>query len=275
MKMKTRKYIISGLAVIAGLFFTACTEKFDEPYQFSPVNMQTTTTIKAFKAMYTGGPLEIRDDIVIGGKVVSSDEQGNFYRSFYIQDQTGGIEIKIGKTTLYNEYKEGQTIFIKAKHLFLGTYGGMVQLGERSTDPKYETSYIDTDLRIKETIFRGVLGSKVTPLNITTASQVNDDLLGTIVTLKNAKYTRQNMTTWAKKATTNSEAAYGEHTFQVGGSVNVVVRTSGYAKFASEPVPALNTYADVTGVFTKFGTTYQLVLLSLDGVKPLQTPAVQ
>ena len=261
--MRYKRLLIAFAAFFA---LASCSEKFDTPAPEAPVVLNPNTTIAALKALYTGGPFEIRDDIIIGGTVVSTDEFGNFYRSFYIQDNTGGIEVKIGKTSLYNLYSQGSTVYVKARHLFLGAYGGMVQLGERSTDSKYETSYIDTDLRIKETIFRGAKGSVPAPIEITTSSEVNDNILGMLVTLKNVKYTRQNMTTWAKKATAESDAVYGEHTFQLPGNRNIVVRTSGYSKFASEPVPPLYSYADITGVLTKYGSTYQLVLNSLDGV---------
>lgn len=46
--------------------------------------------------------MKIEKNIVIGGQVVSEDRSGNVYKSIYIQDATGGIELKIGKNALYN-----------------------------------------------------------------------------------------------------------------------------------------------------------------------------
>lgn len=269
--MKNMKKIYISLAIMtAALLGQACSEKFENPAPFEPVTLTPNITIKDLKARYVSGtPYEINDSLVIGGKVNSTDEFGNFYRSFYIQDATGGIEVKIGKTTLYNEYKEGQTIYVKARHLFLGAYGGMVQLGEKSAEARYETSYIETDLRIKETIFRGATGAKVVPTLIKSSSDIHNGLLGTLVTLQDVTLVDQNMATWARKATPELEAGYGEQKFQLEGGTIVVVRTSGYAKFANQPAPALNSKADITGVLTKFNSTWQLALNSLDGVKVL------
>jgi len=266
--MKNMKKIYISLALMAAaLLGQACSEKFENPAPFEPVTLTPNITIKDLKARYVSGtPYEINDSLVIGGKVNSTDEFGNFYRSFYIQDETGGIEVKIGKTTLYNEYKEGQTIYVKARHLFLGAYGGMVQLGEKSAEARYETSYIETDLRIKETIFRGATGAKITPAQINTSSDIHNGLLGTLVTLKDVKLVDQNMTTWARKATPELEAGYGEQKFELAGGTIVVVRTSGYAKFANQPAPAKGSKADITGVLTKFNSTWQLGLNSLEGV---------
>lgn len=263
MKKIYNTILIAALA----LFSASCTKTFDEPGDFVPVNMEPTHSIAQLKAMRVSGSTEVLGNVIVSGKVVSSDAEGNFYRSFFIQDETGGVEIKVGKTNLQSYYKEGQTIVVKARHLTLGSYGGMVSLGERSLESKYENGYIDTDLRINETIFRGSVGPKVTPFEITAQNQneINDSRLGTLVTLKNARLTKRNMATWAQKASGTIEAVYGEHTFQVG-TKSVLVRTSGYAKFASEPAPSLNTVADVTGILTKYNTTYQLVLNSLDGV---------
>jgi len=160
-------------------------------------------------------------------------------------------------------------VYVKARHLFLGAYGGMVQLGEKSAEARYETSYIETDLRIKETIFRGETGAKVLPKAIATSSDVHNSLLGTLVTLKNVTLVDQNMTTWARKATPELEAGYGEQKFKLEGGTIVVVRTSGYAKFANQPAPPLNSKVDITGVLTKFNSTWQLAINSLEGVTVL------
>jgi hypothetical protein len=68
----------------------------------------------------------IPDKVYIKTKVISSDELGNTYRSLYIQDiegpEQGGIEIKVGKGSLYTFYKPGQVLYIKADGLVLGNY---------------------------------------------------------------------------------------------------------------------------------------------------------
>ena len=60
------------------------------------------TTIAQLKSLYKtpGQAVLLEDDLVIGGQIVSSDVSGNVYRSFYIQDETGAIEVKIGKSSL-------------------------------------------------------------------------------------------------------------------------------------------------------------------------------
>ena len=210
---------------------------------------------------------------VLEGKVISSDRTGNVYRSLYIEDETAGLEVKIGKTGLYNDYKLGQTIYIKPKYLCLGAYGESVQLGAVSLEEKYETSYIDAQELINKTIIRGPYGEELSPHEITSGSMINESMVCRYVRLNNAVYQggADGLRTWAVKqdASLGIEAAYGQQTFKVDGK-EVVVRTSGYAAFADVEVGMeTGDVCNITGILTKFYDTYQLVLLQVEDVERL------
>lgn len=68
-------------------------------------------------------------DIVITGVVVSTDKNGAFYKQLVIQDETGGIQIKVANNSLNTRYKIGQRVFVKCKGLALGTYYSNPMLG--------------------------------------------------------------------------------------------------------------------------------------------------
>ena len=190
-------------------FTPVFTGKYPEPEQWEPVQMTATHKIADLAEMYTpGSPFEIEDDIVIAGQVSTSDQAGNFYRSLYIQDETGGIELKMGKTGLYNEYKPGQTVYVKCKGLWLGMYGydddsryggaGMVQLGFEDPTGEYETSYIEVQYLIDQHIFRGETGDPVEPVVITEAdlpgqwdTQADNPNVGRLVTIRGLKYANE------------------------------------------------------------------------------------
>ena len=165
------RYSTVLLAVCAAL---AGCKKFTEPEPYEFAHMEPTMTLADFKALYTGEPTEIKDDgIVLEGKIISSDRSGNVYRTLYIEDSTAGLEVKIGKTGLYNDYKLGQTLYVKPQGLWLGTYGESVQLGARSYEDRYETSWIDVQALIDRTIFRGEFGEPLPPTDIVEDTQVD------------------------------------------------------------------------------------------------------
>lgn len=159
------------------------TFEYDEPESFVPVTldqmkqMGRQISIAELVARYVPGkgPVAVEDDVFIAGKVSSSDKSGNIYKSFYIQDGTGGVEIKAGRSSLYSDYHEGQTIYVLLKGLVVGMYGyksgnyggnGMVQVGMEDPTGEYETSYIEVPSLIDKFIFKGELGTPVTPARI-------------------------------------------------------------------------------------------------------------
>ncbi|MBQ6015698.1 MAG: hypothetical protein IJL22_05315 [Bacteroidales bacterium] len=170
----------------------------------------TFTTIKAMKGQYekktslerkmTSGHT-ITENIWIKGQVVSDDKTGNLYREIYLQDATGGIDLKLGKSSLYSDYKLGQWVYVRCSDLCIGAYNGMPQLGlepDNTTTNEYETSYIDNQYIINSHVFRGAYDTPVTPKVVTEAevkasitAGFTGDLWGTLVKVKGVKYGNQ------------------------------------------------------------------------------------
>ena len=161
----------------------------------------TWTTIHDLKTMYKSGGIYIYKNIWIKGQVISSDLTGNVYRELYIQDETGGIDVKLGKSSLYSEYRLGQWVFVCCKDLTLGAYNGMPQLGlepDATSTNDYETSYIDLQVIIDSHVFKGALADPVQPAEVGEAEIKNaiskgytGELWGKLVTVKGLKYGNQ------------------------------------------------------------------------------------
>ena len=156
------------------------------------------TTIAALKANYKNKPWEVSGDIWIKGQVTSSDKTGNIYREIYLQDQTGGIDLKLGKSSLYSDYSLGQWVYVKCDGLTLGAYNGMPQLGmeaDQTSTNEYETSYIDVQAIIDQHVFRGADATPVAPtvvdeaaLKASLSAGFKGELWGKLVTIPGLKY---------------------------------------------------------------------------------------
>lgn len=165
-------------------------------------------TIAELSKLYSPGkPVEIEDDLVIKGRISTTDQPGNFYKSLYIQDETAGIELKIGKNGLYNDYRPGQMVYVKLAGLSVGMYGyksgnyggmGMVQIGFKDSTGEYETSYMEMPYIIERHILRGdpsdiqivkpeVIAESKLP-NPKTDTQKTNRYIGRLVTLENLTY---------------------------------------------------------------------------------------
>lgn len=133
------KLLIYGIMAAMAFCTTSCYSDFDEP---APAKVWTDAdftadggeiiTIKALKDMCAGVGLaqykEITDNYIIKGKVISSDQAGNVYKSVYIDDGTAGIELKL-MVSNYVYYQVGQTLYVKLKGLAIGNYRYMLSVG--------------------------------------------------------------------------------------------------------------------------------------------------
>lgn len=219
--MKRISYILS--TVLAAFMICGCEEfepvftgKYPEPDEYKYYTdadfAGRLVSIKDLVFRYSvGSPVTITSETVVKGVVTTTDRPGNFYKSFYIQDETGGIEIKVGKNALYNDFLPGQTVYVDCNGLTIGMYGyksgsyggmGMVQIGFSDPTGTYETSYLEVPLLIDMHILRGNPAEKVTvePEIITSASQLPDaktatqatsKFVGRYVTLKGLKYANE------------------------------------------------------------------------------------
>ena len=167
-----RKSIIAIAAIAALVSCRSLIEEwqpvvtFTQPDKvaFVPADMddEVNTTIADLKALYKehGKPVVITGTKILKAQVVSSDEDGNIYRELYIQDATGGICLKLGRSSSYDDYKLGQILYVDCEDLCIGEYGyksgnygggGLLQLGllgdgwqeyldgETKEVPEYET----------------------------------------------------------------------------------------------------------------------------------------
>lgn len=155
---------------------------------YKPVTLTPNKTIMELKSLYKNAPVKIEDGIIIGGQVISEDRSGNIYKSIYIQDATGAIEVKIGKNSLYNDYKLGQWVYVKCSGLTLGDYKGMIQLGYEDASGEYETSYLDVQYIIDTHVFRGELDTPLAPKKVAESDLLKEENLGCYVEIDGLKY---------------------------------------------------------------------------------------
>ena len=173
------------------------TGKYDNPeYQkiYTDADFGKFVTIAEVKDMYKANgnkPYLVERNCVIKGQVTTSDQVGNLYKSLYIQDETAGIEIKIGKNGLYNEYKLGQWLYVDCSGLTVGDYNGMINIGYADPTGEYETGYLEHAYIIDNHIFKGAYAEPVKPVEVAESELGNKVNLGRLVTIKDLKYGNQ------------------------------------------------------------------------------------
>ena len=139
-------------------------------YAFGEIsNTGVNSGWKNTKYKLIGEDIFVGQDVYIKGKVTSNDDQGNVYKSLYIQDETTGIELKLNNNVGVR-YKYGSWVYVRLTGLYLGNYRMMLSLGgapseswNKAGEHKY---YANSNLELQEVIDRHVFPGEMDALNI-------------------------------------------------------------------------------------------------------------
>ncbi len=203
-------------------------------------------TIAELKGLYTSGTIEITQDVVVQGIVVGDDESGNLYKQLFVADESGGIELRVNVTNLYQTYPAGTKVIINCKGMYLGSYGGVTQLGGL-----YNGSFGRIELTEFNNKVFAVSQQTVVPVE-TTITGINDSMLGKMIKLNAVQFIDSDLgKTYATTTTTN-------RTIKDANNNTIVVRTSNFANFASATLPSNS--GSIKAILSKFNGTYQLYI---------------
>lgn len=261
--MKNINKIIALLVIYSSITFTSCVkDKYDAPSPVIPhVDFTANKTIADLKAMYSGSLDSITDDIIIKGIVISSDQAGNIYKTLFIQDSTGGLNIALDKTNIYTILKPGQRVFVKCKGLYLGAYGGVVQLG---------FNYAGSIGRIPNAMINSHIfpdslpGAIVAPTVRTIPSLTGNDIC-TKIQLDSVHFETVGIEFASQLFSTTSINVVDDN----GNSI--VLYNSKYANFASKLTPKGK--GSIIAILSSYNGTNQLILNSYDDLINWDTTA--
>lgn len=257
--MKARYITLVGLLCLGWL--TSCDHnRPDEPTarvsHSAIAHLKATHTIAELKEMYRGTPTTIAQEVVLEATMASDDTEGNLYRTAYVQDATGGLELKLSLGNLSTIYPQGARVFLKAQGMTLGQYAGQINLGYRSLDERYETAYYPE--KLVPSVLLKVAPGFVSPrvLTIATLSKI---YAGQLVRLDGVQFLASELGQTYAAPDDKQAQGHVNRTLQDRTGATLIVRTSSYAKFAGAQLPTGS--GSITAILTYFRDTPQLVLL--------------
>lgn len=222
----------------------------------------------------------IEKDMMIKAVVTGNDVSGNIYNQVSVQDASGAIIVGINGSGLSGYLPVGQEILINLKGLYIGNYRKLPQIGSVNTKisdgslsmGKIERAVWNQHFKIlnpAEADASTVVPEEFDLTKLTDAAYM-DANVGKLMTLKKVKFASANGTNvWAPDDSNTSLELIDAETGKKISSSNLVVRNSGYSKFANEVVP--QGVFDITGIFTRYNNTWQIVLRSTDDLKASET----
>jgi hypothetical protein len=253
---------VAAILLFAILGYTSCVKKeFDSPPDttLNDPNLPVNKTIWELKQMYTGVPTLIEDDITVAGVVVADDRSGNFYKQIIIQDTSSGMPVLINRSGLYSDFPIGRKVYIKCKGLYLGAYGGMVQIGH-TPDNNNEISSIPSGL-ISKYVIKGKFDlSQVTArkVSIMELNNLNSSIkwLGTLIEIDSAQFVGSDVGVPFAQDPTISSAT--ELEVEDCAETKIILRNSGYSTFKFALSPAGK--GPLQAIYSRYNSTPQLFI---------------
>lgn len=226
----------------------------------------------------------IEKDMMIKAVVTGNDVSGNIYNQVSVQDASGAIIVGINGSGLSGYLPVGQEILINLKGLYIGNYRKLPQIGGVNTKlsdgslgiGKIERAIWNEHFKILnpgEADASTVVPEEFDLTKLTDAAYMEANVCK-LMTLKKVKFASANGTNvWAPGDTNTSLELIDAETGKRINKNNLVVRNSGYSKFANEVIP--QGVFDITGIFTRYHNkdydTWQIVLRSTDDLKASET----
>lgn len=217
MKMKKPVLLRLSAVFVAALALSACKKEYDTPplATIPQGNILTIDSLRNWQA--SEGSVSISQDYSVYGVVTMDESDGNIYKNIYMEDATGGINVRL--LTGGGVY-QGDSIRIYLKGCVLSDYNGVLQLD--SVD-------VDNNIVKQETNVNWAP-------QVVTIDQIKanvDNYESELVQLNNVQFTLGDLNgTYADATNQTSKNITLE---DVNGNT-ILVRTSGYASFAGEQV---------------------------------------
>ena len=102
-----------------------------------------TATIAQLRQLYAGTTFVIATDVVVSGRVNTSDAEENFYRTFCVEEDGAGLEVMAGIDRLHNDFPPGSRVTLRLKGLALGESRGILQVGRKpAAGSGFATDYL-------------------------------------------------------------------------------------------------------------------------------------
>ena len=124
-----------------------------------------TATIRQLREKFAGTTFPVTGDIVVSGRVTTSDYDENFYRTFCIEEDGAGIEVMAGIDHLHNDFPEGCQVTLRLRGLALGDSHGVLQAGRMpAAGSGFATDYIGSKAALDAAVTRNGEALKPIPL---------------------------------------------------------------------------------------------------------------
>lgn len=277
--MKHSLLYIAAAALAASAALSSCDDNFTHPPVITPpcIDVEPSMPLLDFKTEYWSAlstPTEIPyyengDTLILTGRVCSSDESGNIFKSIVIQsvDEEGNqtaVNLSVNSYDLYKLFPYGQEVAVYASGMTVGGYRNLFQFGAANES---EMTFMDVDFFKAHVTRNGSALPEPEKVDIFTT---------TIADINAAKADNTTLMKWQSRliridnvefvdagqpcAPTQTMNRYVRDAD--GNRINV--RCSSYSSFKNELLPYGT--GSVVGILSYYNNDWQILLNGWDGL---------
>lgn len=267
--------ILFTTAVFATLFSCVNSDEYKTPDTSGDcTDLTATKSVHDFTSTSTASYAQNTTEDIIEAYVTSSDEGGNFYKSisFTSLDGLDGFSIPIDDYNLYTKYEPGRKVFINMKDMYFVKDFGSTIIGSLFNNDTPNDPSDDKVGRIAGVQYQGILTRSCTKVNedqivkhLTISQAKSDQYLNMLIEFDGVQFSDESLGKKYFDESLNNLGSATNHLIKDIGGSSVILRASQYATFATAPIPSGN--GKIRGVLTKFGSTYQFMIRTLNDVQ--------
>ncbi|NAY91905.1 lamin tail domain-containing protein [Muricauda sp. JGD-17] len=257
--MKKTVTKLTTLLLWIGILSCVETRDFDKP-ELECTNLESNITFAELDSLVGDDVIQIYEDLVLEGYVISSDKAGNFFNVLYLQNAsvnpTGGIQVDMDYRESHLMYPTGNKVFVKLKNLYASKSGEILKLGgSLNSFGNISVGRLPT-LKVPEHIILAcdeAITLQPTRVNIVEIDSIPTLTLVQIDSLEFVEVELGNTFAVAEEETLRRLKDCAEN--------EVAMLNSGYSDFQPEVLPGKN--GSVTGIVLKEGKERVLAIRDL------------
>lgn len=167
------------LSTLLLLLLGGCYDQHSAP-PMTEVTLKVNFDIADLRRLCSDGCQTITKEYTCVGRVTSSDREGNFYRTMFIEDNSGGVAIRVGLYDLASQYPIGTQIALHLQNSAAMLIDGCVVVGLPPRSYDSEPREFESQEIINRYITRGTSVEAVEP-KLYDISELNSSLCGSLI----------------------------------------------------------------------------------------------
>jgi hypothetical protein len=234
------KLLCISILIVAGL--ASCKKEYENPPISYPDDLGAMTIDSLRQLQQAQGSIQFDTDVSVYGIITMDENDGNIYKTVYMQDHTGGINVRLlSGGGVY----QGDSVRIALNGCYVSQYSGVLQLDAVNADVNI----------IKQSV------ANAFPPEVTTIDQITTAKESELVQFNNVQFVSWELDeTFADKPNLEDKDRLLE---DQNGNV-VVVRTSGYSSFADQQLPQGS--GSIVCIVNHFNGEIQLLIRSYNEI---------